>query len=311
MTTMRALRYDDGAGRVYLAADAPVPAPGDGEALIRVLRAGVCATDLEITRGYVPGYHLTLCHEFVGTVAACASRPELLGARVVGEINCGGARCGCDAVFDRNHAPGRTVLGIIGRDGAAAEFLTLPADNLRRVPDGLSDAEACFAEPLAAACRVAEQGLLAGVGAIAVVGDGKLGLLLAQALAEQAPGKARRFLSQQACRARAPSFRRRLARAPTPPALSAMRARARQTPFLTYPFHPSRPPQKLTTGRSRCSGGTPKRGRSSPAWRPCSRPRRRRRRATPAPLTSSPRRPAPARACAPRWRSPGRWAPSC
>jgi threonine dehydrogenase-like Zn-dependent dehydrogenase len=180
---MKALKYSEAAG-VQLLDDAPVPACTEGEALIRVLRAAICSTDLEIIKGYVPGFNHVLGHEFVGIVAECASNPSLVGRRVCGEINCRqqDGFTHPDPIFVRNHAPNRTVLGIIGRDGSMAEYLTLPVVNLHLVPEGLTDQEACFAEPLAAACRIAEQGLASPSDRVAVVGDGKLGLLVAQAL---------------------------------------------------------------------------------------------------------------------------------
>ena len=113
--------------------------------------------DLEIIKGYVPGYQSTLGHEFVGIVEQCDDR-EWQGQRVVGEINC---LCEAyehlDPVMVRNHAPNRKVLGIINKDGCMGQYITLPKENLHRVPADLSDKEACFAEPLAAACRIAEQ----------------------------------------------------------------------------------------------------------------------------------------------------------
>ena len=158
----------------------------DGEAVIKVLRAGICSTDLEITRGYVPGYDHTLGHEFVGRVVDAPGEPSLVGSRVVGEINCPCEPCTHpDPVFVRNHAPVRTVLGIIGKDGTMAEFCTLPVANLHSVPDDVSDAEACFAEPLAAACRIVEQHAIQPGDAVAVIGDGKLGILIAHVLASQ------------------------------------------------------------------------------------------------------------------------------
>lgn len=97
-------------------------------------RAGICSTDLEIIRGYVPGYCHTLGHEFVGFVEECAAQPSLVGTRVVGEINCNCTKWTCsDAICQRNHAPGRTVLGIINKDGAMAQYLTLPIENLHLV----------------------------------------------------------------------------------------------------------------------------------------------------------------------------------
>lgn len=195
---MWALVYDDATKQVTVDKDWPKPEPGPGEALIRVRRAAVCSTDLEITKGYVPGFRQPLGHEFVGVVSSCGSRPDLVGRRVVGEINCNCAGFTCaDAIFQRNHAPGRTVLGIINKDGCMAQYLTLPAVNLHVVPDSLSDAEAAFCEPLAAACRIVEQGLVErGPGAeqrVAVLGDGKLGLLVAQVLALEAPGRVSLF----------------------------------------------------------------------------------------------------------------------
>ena len=200
--------------------DRPVPPspPAPGEATVRVLRAGVCATDLEIVRGYVPGFEGVLGHEFVGQVVevsgegdecggggegggggASTSGPSAsaswLGARVVADINCrphGSVPLSSfsdseeeQRVFARNHEPGRTVLGIVGRDGALAELVSLPVANLHRVPASLSDRAAAFAEPLAAALRVVEQGPIKGDGrcSVAVVGDGRLGLLVAAVLA--------------------------------------------------------------------------------------------------------------------------------
>ncbi|WIA29344.1 hypothetical protein OEZ86_011849 [Tetradesmus obliquus] len=193
---MQALVYDQASNTLKLEEDYPKPTPAPDEALIRVHRAGICATDIEITRGYVPGYSGVLGHEFVGSVVACSSSPQLVGQRVVGEINCndGGFSC-ADAVYQRNHAPGRSVLGIISRDGCMAQWLALPARNLLPVPDSLSDDLAVFCEPLAAACRILEQGLLLQDSSqqVAVVGDGRLGLLIAQVLALKAPGRVTHF----------------------------------------------------------------------------------------------------------------------
>jgi threonine dehydrogenase-like Zn-dependent dehydrogenase len=157
------------------------PARG-GEALVRVRVAGVCNTDLEIVRGYA-GFEGTLGHEFVGVVE---SAPEegagLVGRRVVGEINAGCGRCALCAAGDARHCPRRTVLGIVGRDGAFAQFLRLPTRNLLEVPDEVPDERAVFTEPLAAACGITERVSIAEGMRVAVVGDGKLGLLCAQAL---------------------------------------------------------------------------------------------------------------------------------
>ena len=174
---MRALRF--GNGQLGLA-DVEVPAAG-GEALVRVRLAGVCNTDLEIVRGYA-GFEGTLGHEFVGVVESAPGAPGLEGRRVVGEINAGCGRCQLCRAGDSRHCPERTVLGIVGRDGAFAEYLRLPATNLLPVPDDVPDERAVFTEPLAAACGVAERVRIERETRVAVVGDGKLGLLCAQAL---------------------------------------------------------------------------------------------------------------------------------
>ncbi|HEV7904336.1 MAG TPA: alcohol dehydrogenase catalytic domain-containing protein [Pyrinomonadaceae bacterium] len=182
---MRALRYENGE-----LALAEVDAPRDDarEAVVRVVLAGVCNTDLEIVRGYA-GFVGTLGHEFVGVVES-APDASLVGRRVVGEINAGCGICALCVGGDARHCPGRTVLGIVGRDGAFAEFLRLPVENLLPVPDGVEDERAVFAEPLAAACGILERVEIRQDARVAVVGDGKLGLLCAQALKAQtaAPG---------------------------------------------------------------------------------------------------------------------------
>jgi threonine dehydrogenase-like Zn-dependent dehydrogenase len=177
---VRALRWDG--TRLTLARDVPDPAPGRGEALVRVHLAGICRTDLEITRGYL-GFRGTPGHEWVGHVVVADGRPELVGARVVGEINFGCGACpACRAGLGR-HCPTRRVLGIVAADGAFAELIAVPLDNLHVVPDDLPDREAVFTEPLAAAFEIPDQvAALAGARAV-VLGDGKLGLLVAQVLA--------------------------------------------------------------------------------------------------------------------------------
>jgi threonine dehydrogenase-like Zn-dependent dehydrogenase len=167
-----------GEGRLELC-DRPRPIP-PGECLIRVRQAGICGTDLEILAGYadfrgVPG------HEFVGTVEWAPEGAEAwLGRRVVGEINIGCGTCAFCRKGVREHCERRRVLGIRGRDGAFAEYLALPPDNLHAVPDDLPDECAVFVEPAAAACRVLEQVDVSGVSEAAVIGDGRLGLLVAQ-----------------------------------------------------------------------------------------------------------------------------------
>jgi len=139
--------------------------------------AGICATDLELARGYM-GFEGIPGHEFVGVIERSADAASV-GKRVVGEIN---AACGhCDRCLAgaERHCAQRTVLGIAGRDGAFAEYLTLPQHNLHTVPEGVADRAAVFTEPLAAALRILEQSRIDGDARIVVLGDGKLGLLVA------------------------------------------------------------------------------------------------------------------------------------
>jgi threonine dehydrogenase-like Zn-dependent dehydrogenase len=176
--TMRALWLED--RRLRLRDDLPIPDPPAGEALVRVLRAGICNTDLELTRGYYPFAGIP-GHEFVGMVERGPS--ALVGRRVVGEINAACGVCRSCTAGRRTHCERRTVLGIVGRHGAFAEYLTLPGENLHPVPDGVPTDAAVFTEPLAAALEIQEQ-LAIGVGhEVLVVGDGKLGQLVAQTLA--------------------------------------------------------------------------------------------------------------------------------
>jgi len=174
---MKAVLLQGGAYRC--ATDCPAPTAPAGEALIRVALAGVCDTDVQLAAGYmafegVPG------HEFVGTVVeGPAPWP---GRRVVGEINCGCGSCDDCRAGRPTHCRTRTVLGIAGRGGAFAEYLVLPAANLHEVPAGVGDEQAVFAEPLAAAVNVVERVHVSPTDRVAVVGDGKLGLLVAQVL---------------------------------------------------------------------------------------------------------------------------------
>jgi 2-desacetyl-2-hydroxyethyl bacteriochlorophyllide A dehydrogenase len=175
---MRALFLDDSG--LSLRQDYPEPALAGGESLIRVTMAGICGTDLELARGYmryrgVPG------HEFVGVVHK-SSDPGLVGKRVAGEIN---AACGC-CDFCRSglgrHCPERTVLGILGRDGAFADYLTLPDRNLTQLPDSIPDELAALVEPVAAAYEIFEQVKLDRDEKILVLGDGRLGAIVASVL---------------------------------------------------------------------------------------------------------------------------------
>lgn len=156
------------------------PRPGPGEALIRVVLAGICGTDREILKGY-SGFRGIPGHEFVGRVVEC-EEPVWQGKRVVGEIN---VTCGtCDWCLWGlgRHCPHRTVMGIVNRAGAFGEFVTLPVVNLHEVPDEISDQAAVFVEPLAAATEILEQTRVDPSTRVAVLGDGRLGLLVAQVL---------------------------------------------------------------------------------------------------------------------------------
>ena len=177
--TMKALVWDK---ELRLREDYPIPRPGKGEALIRVLMAGICNTDVEITRGYM-GFRGVLGHEFVGVVEeAEGAGGKLIGRRVVGDINCACGTCPYCLKGMRTHCPHRTTLGIAARDGAFAEYLTLPVENLLEVPSPIPDEAAVFAEPLAAAFKIAEGVHIRPTDRILVMGDGKLGILCALAL---------------------------------------------------------------------------------------------------------------------------------
>ena len=157
-----------------------VPDPPGGEALIRVRLAGICATDLELIRGYM-NFRGVLGHEFVGEVAGPKTHP-LLGRRVVGEINCGCGSCAWCACGMERHCPGRSVLGILDRPGVFAEYTCLPSRNLHPIPDAVEDEEAVFCEPLAACFEVMEQFPEIVDHEVLVIGDGRLGLLQTQVL---------------------------------------------------------------------------------------------------------------------------------
>ncbi len=157
----------------------PDPVPREGEALIAVRLAGICATDLEITRGYM-GFAGVPGHEFVGTVTS-GSR-QWRGKRVVAEINCVCGECQLCQRGLSNHCRKRTVIGIDGRDGAFADLVAVPERNLHAIPDGLSDEQAVFIEPLAAAFQVIKQCPVEKRLKVSVIGSGRLGLLVAQVL---------------------------------------------------------------------------------------------------------------------------------
>jgi threonine dehydrogenase-like Zn-dependent dehydrogenase len=174
---MRALVFDQG---LRLQEQYPDPLHAAGESVVRVELAGICGTDLELTRGYmnfrgVPG------HEFVGHVVY-SDDAALIGQRVAGEINAGCGHCRACTTTAGRHCPERTVLGILGRDGAFAEYLRLPNANLFAVPTEISDEAAVMIEPLAAAYEIFEQTTLTLDSSIIVLGDGRLGAIVALAL---------------------------------------------------------------------------------------------------------------------------------
>jgi len=158
----------------------PVPRRPEGFALIRLLYGGICNTDLELQRGYY-GFRGTPGHEFIGEVVEADDR-RWIGQRVAGEINLACGKCEWCARGLGRHCPKRTVLGIVKQPGAFREFLTLPERNLRRVPREISSEEAVFVEPLAAACEILDQVRIPRGTPVAVLGDGKLGLLASQVL---------------------------------------------------------------------------------------------------------------------------------
>lgn len=176
---MKAVVFDN---ELKLVNDYKKPTPKEGEALIKITLAGICNTDFEITKGYM-GYKGILGHEFVGVVEEIKGKDKsLLGKRVVGEINCGCGNCEwCHQGLER-HCPNRQTLGIWQKDGCMAEYLTMPLDTILEVPENVTDEQAVFVEPLAAALEILEQLHIQPIQRVVVLGDGKLGLLIALAL---------------------------------------------------------------------------------------------------------------------------------
>jgi alcohol dehydrogenase len=179
------------------ATSGPLPKLRDGWALVRVRLAGICNTDIEILRGY-HNFRGTPGHEFVGEVTelrgvSAATRKKWVGRRVCGEINVACSAYGFKPVCEfcrgglRTHCARRTVLGIVAHDGAFAEYLALPVENLHAVPENVTDAQAVFVEPLAAACEILEQVDVKKLRAAAVLGDGKLAQLIARVLRTEIP----------------------------------------------------------------------------------------------------------------------------
>lgn len=175
---MKAVRFEN--GRILLT-DAPVAEPDGQEALVRVSMAGICATDIEILNGYAQ-FSGTPGHEFAGIVQDAPGRPDLEGKRVVADINCGCGKCPWCLCGDARHCEARTVIGIRGRNGAFAEYCTVPVSNLYVIPDSVETFRAVFAEPLAAALEITQQVHIINTDRIAVLGDGKMGLLAALVL---------------------------------------------------------------------------------------------------------------------------------
>jgi threonine dehydrogenase-like Zn-dependent dehydrogenase len=166
--------------QLELRTNIPIPEPPPGEALVRVLRAGICNTDLELIKGYYP-YTGIIGHEFVGIVEQ--GPKQLINQRVVGEINAACGNCRFCRRGQPTHCENRTVLGIVNRNGAFAEYLSLPIENLHLVPENVSTAAATFTEPIAAALEIQQQIQISKDDRVLVVGDGKLGQLIAQTLA--------------------------------------------------------------------------------------------------------------------------------
>lgn len=175
---MRALVLND---QVEVRTDHPTPTPREDEVLVRVIRAGVCETDLQLIKGYM-GFHGVLGHEFVGV----AESGPMAGQRVVGEINCACWKCDTCRRGLNTHCPNRTVLGILNHDGAFADLIAVPQRNLHLVPEVLSDDVAVFTEPVAAAFQIPVQVPIRPDDRVVVLGDGRLGNLCAQVLARAA-----------------------------------------------------------------------------------------------------------------------------
>lgn len=183
---MKAVVFNDKEGLV-LKTDYPKPIPQKGEALIKVSMAGICNTDAEIIKGYM-GYSGVLGHEFVGIVEEVNGADQSwVGKRVVAEISygCDSPECPWCAVKNYRHCPDRHTIGIWRKDGCFAEYITLPTNILFEVPENVTDEQAVFVEPLAAACEITEQLHIEPTHKVVVLGDGKLGLTTALTLNAQ------------------------------------------------------------------------------------------------------------------------------
>ncbi len=160
----------------------PKPELRPQEAIIQILQAGICSTDLHMVKGYMD-FRGVLGHEFVGVVDHAPDHASLVGKRVVGEINAACRVCQTCLQGRPTHCPNRTTLGIMGRDGAFADYLSLPIENLHPLPEEISTEQAVFIEPLAAACEIPQLVTIKPKDRVIIIGDGKLGLLCAQILA--------------------------------------------------------------------------------------------------------------------------------
>jgi threonine dehydrogenase-like Zn-dependent dehydrogenase len=178
---MRGLHFDGSAVKLK---NVPEPAPAAGEVQIRIQAAGICQTDLEIAKGYM-GFTGVLGHEFVGTVTKVGDGADSawMGKRVCAEINCVCGKCDMCQRGLSTHCPRRSVVGILNHDGAFAEFICVPARNLHDIPAHVSDEQAVFVEPLAAAFQILRQVPIEKRTRVTVLGDGRLGQLVAQVLA--------------------------------------------------------------------------------------------------------------------------------
>ena len=181
---MKAIVFDN---ELKLDNNYPKPTPNKGEALIKIKLAGICNTDYEITKGYM-GYNGILGHEFVGVVEDVNSEnsedKKWIGKRVVAEISwgCNDPNCEWCAKKNYRHCPNRHTIGIWKKDGCMAEYLTVPTNILFEVPENVTDEQAVFVEPLAAACEILEQLHIEPTSKVLVLGDGKLGLTTALTL---------------------------------------------------------------------------------------------------------------------------------
>ena len=172
--------YYDGKGAVYRE-DLPMPVPGEGESLIRILCAGVCNTDREVLRGYRPDFRGVMGHEFVGRVEA-SSDPSWVGRRGVGELNAGCGHCIYCRTGREKHCLERKGIGMDGKDGCFAEYMVLATHLLHEVPPGLPSEEALLTEPLAAALEIPKQVHMDPDTRVAIIGDGRLAYLIASVL---------------------------------------------------------------------------------------------------------------------------------